>query len=117
MSAVSAAMLLLLAAGIVLRFHSAGQLDARFWNFFAWATTWSFLARVCSAPWHRRRWPPSSHWPWGWCWLGRLARPRLLRWPSVAVIEFLRGTPTLLLIYVCFLVLPRSASSSAPTGC
>ncbi|HMT63564.1 MAG TPA: amino acid ABC transporter permease, partial [Ottowia sp.] len=38
--------------------------------------------------------------------LGRLARPRLLRWPSIAVIEFLRGTPTLLLIYVCFLVLP-----------
>jgi glutamate transport system permease protein len=39
---------------------------------------------------------------------GRLARPRLVRWPSVAVIEFLRGTPTLLLIYVCFLVLPAA---------
>ena len=38
--------------------------------------------------------------------LGRLAPSRLLRWPSIAVIEFLRGTPTLLLIYVCFLVLP-----------
>ncbi len=40
--------------------------------------------------------------------VGRLARPRLVRWPSVAVIEFLRGTPTLLLIYVCFLVLPQA---------
>jgi His/Glu/Gln/Arg/opine family amino acid ABC transporter permease subunit len=38
--------------------------------------------------------------------LGRLSRLRLMRWPSIAVIEFLRGTPTLLLIYVCFLVLP-----------
>jgi glutamate transport system permease protein len=43
--------------------------------------------------------------------LGRLSRLRLVRWPSIAVIEFLRGTPTLLLIYVCFLVLPRSGSS------
>ena len=40
--------------------------------------------------------------------LGRLARLRLVRWPSIAVIEFLRGTPTLLLIYVCFLVLPQA---------
>ncbi len=39
---------------------------------------------------------------------GRLARHRLLRWPSIAAIEFLRGTPTLLLIYLCFLVLPAA---------
>ena len=31
---------------------------------------------------------------------------RLVRWPTVAVIEFLRGVPILLLIYVCFLVQP-----------
>ena len=40
--------------------------------------------------------------------MGRLARLRIVRWPSIAVIEFLRGTPTLLLIYVCFLVLPQA---------
>jgi glutamate transport system permease protein len=38
--------------------------------------------------------------------VGRLSRLRIARWPAVAVIEFLRGVPTLLLIYVCFLVLP-----------
>ena len=38
--------------------------------------------------------------------VGRMARSRLVRWPSIVVIEFLRGTPTLLLIYVCFLLLP-----------
>ena len=38
--------------------------------------------------------------------IGRLSRLRIARWPAVAVIEFLRGVPTLLLIYVCFLVLP-----------
>ena len=45
MSALAAAALLALAAGIVYRFHNAGQLDARFWNFFAWSTTWSFLGK------------------------------------------------------------------------
>ena len=44
-SVIAAAVLLLLAAGIVFRFHSAGQLDARFWEFFAWPTTWAFLAK------------------------------------------------------------------------
>jgi glutamate transport system permease protein len=43
--------------------------------------------------------------------VGRLARLRLVRWPSIAVIEFLRGTPTLLLIYVCFWCCRRPASS------
>jgi glutamate transport system permease protein len=37
---------------------------------------------------------------------GRLSRLRLARWPAIAAIDFLRGVPTLLLIYVCFLVLP-----------
>ncbi len=44
-SVATAAVLLLLAAGIVFRFHTAGQLDARFWEFFAWRTTWAFLAK------------------------------------------------------------------------
>lgn len=38
--------------------------------------------------------------------VGRLSRSRIARRPAVAVIEFLRGVPTLLLIDVCFLVLP-----------
>jgi His/Glu/Gln/Arg/opine family amino acid ABC transporter permease subunit len=107
MSAVSAAMLLLLAAGIVLRFHSAGQLDARFWNFFAWATTWSFLGQGLLSTMASAAMAAVIALALGLVLLGRLARPRLLRWPSVAAIEFLRGTPTLLLIYVCFLVLPQ----------
>lgn len=38
--------------------------------------------------------------------VGRLSRLRIARWPAGAVIEFLRGVPTLMLIDVCFLVLP-----------
>jgi glutamate transport system permease protein len=74
-------------------------------EFFAWETTWVFWAKVCSA-----RWPSgsvASSLVLGLVLLvGRLSRLRIARWPAVAVIEFLRGVPTLLLIYVCFLVLP-----------
>ncbi len=106
-SVAAAAVLLLLAAGIVLRFHSAGQLDARFWSFFVWPTTWTFLAKGLLGTVASAAMAAVIALALGLVLvLGRLARPRLLRWPSIAVIEFLRGTPTLLLIYVCFLVLP-----------
>ncbi|MBO9680091.1 MAG: amino acid ABC transporter permease [Acidovorax sp.] len=106
-SAVAAAGLLLLAAGIVLQFHTAGQLDARFWEFFAWPTTWAFLGKGLLGTLASSAMAAAIALALGLVLLvGRLARPRLVRWPSVAAIEFLRGTPTLLLIYVCFLVLP-----------
>lgn len=106
-SAIAAALLLLLAAGIVLRFHSAGQLEARFWNFFAWPTTWAFLAKGLLGTMASAAMAAVIALALGLVLLlGRMARPRLVRWPSIALIEFLRGTPTLLLIYVCFLVLP-----------
>ncbi|MEQ6434349.1 amino acid ABC transporter permease [Comamonas sp. w2-DMI] len=107
MSAIAAAVLLLLAAGIVFRFHSAGQLDAPFWEFFAWPTTWAFLAKGLLGTLASAAMAAAIALALGLVLLvGRLARTRLVRWPSIAVIEFLRGTPTLLLIYVCFLVLP-----------
>ena len=108
MSALAAAVLLVLAAGIVFRFHSAGQLDARFWKFFAWPTTWSFLGEGLLGTMASAAMAAAIALALGLVLLlGRLAPLRLLRWPSVAAIEFLRGTPTLLLIYVCFLVLPQ----------
>jgi glutamate transport system permease protein len=42
--AVSAIVAAVLVAGIVYRFHAAGQFDPRLWEFFAWTTTWAFLA-------------------------------------------------------------------------
>lgn len=106
-SALAAAALLLLAAGVVLRFDAAGQLQARFWEFFAWPTTWSFLAKGLLGTLASAAMAAVIALALGLVLLlGRLARLRLVRWPSIAVIEFLRGTPTLLLIYVCFLVLP-----------
>lgn len=107
MNAVAVGVLLLLAAGIALRFHAAGQLDARYWKFFAWPTTWSFLAKGLLGTLASAAMAAVIALSLGLVLLaGRLARYRFVRWPAVAAIEFLRGTPTLLLIYVCFLVLP-----------
>ena len=109
LSVVAAVVLLLLVAGVVFRFHTAGQLDARYWNFFAWPTTWTFLAKGLLGTLASAAMAAFIALALGLALLlGRLAPLRLVRWPSVAVIEFLRGTPTLLLIYVCFLVLPQA---------
>jgi His/Glu/Gln/Arg/opine family amino acid ABC transporter permease subunit len=109
MSVIAGAVLLLLAAGVVFRFHSAGQLDARLWKFFALPTTWSFLAKGLLGTLASAAMAALIALSFGLVLLlGRLAKPRWVRWPSIALIEFLRGTPTLLLIYVCFLVLPAA---------
>ncbi len=109
-SLIAAAGLIALAAGVVWRFHSAGQLEARFWEFFAWPTTWAFLAKGLLGTLASSAMAAVIALSLGLVLLaGRLARPRIVRWPSIAVIEFLRGTPTLLLIYVCFLVLPAAS--------
>ncbi len=106
-SAIAAVVLLLLAAGIVFRFHSAGQLEARYWSFFTWPTTWAFLGKGLLGTMASAAMAAVIALTLGLVlMLGRVARTRLVRWPSIALIEFLRGTPTLLLIYVCFLVLP-----------
>lgn len=108
-SLIAAAGLIALAAGVVWRFHSAGQLEVRFWEFFAWPTTWAFLAKGLLGTLASSAMAAVIALSLGLVLLaGRLARPRIVRWPSIAVIEFLRGTPTLLLIYVCFLVLPAA---------
>ena len=108
MNWVAAAALLLLAAGIVYQFDTAGQFEAPLWKFFAWPTTWSFLGKGLLGTMASAAMAAVIALTLGLVLLvGRLARSRLVRWPSVAVIEFLRGTPTLLLIYVCFLVLPQ----------
>ncbi len=106
-SAAAVAVLLSLAAGIVYQFHAAGQFDARFWNFFAWPTTWAFLVKGLLGTLASAATAAIIALVLGLVLLiGRLSPLRLTRWPSIAVIEFLRGVPTLLLIYVCFLVLP-----------
>jgi His/Glu/Gln/Arg/opine family amino acid ABC transporter permease subunit len=102
-----AAALLVLAAGIAYQFHAAGQFEGRLWEFFGWQTTWAFLAKGLLGTLASAAAAAVIALVLGLVLLlGRLSPLRLFRWPAVAVIEFLRGVPTLLLIYVCFLVLP-----------
>ena len=108
-SAVVAATLLVVAAGIVYRFHAAGQFETRLWEFFAWETTWAFLAKGLLGTLASAAAAAVIALVLGLVLLvGRRSQLRLVRWPAVAVINFLRGVPTLLLIYVCFLVLPSA---------
>lgn len=107
LSIIAALVMCLLAVGVGLQFHAAGQLDAQFWAFFTWPTTWAFLAQGLSGTLASSAMAAVIALSVGLLLLlGRLAPLRLVRWPSVALIELLRGTPTLLLIYVCFLLLP-----------
>jgi His/Glu/Gln/Arg/opine family amino acid ABC transporter permease subunit len=102
-----AAALLALVAAIVYRFHDAGQFAGRLWEFFAWQTTWVFLGKGLLGTLASAAAAAVIALVLGLVLLvGRLSPSRIARWPAVAVIEFLRGVPTLLLIYVCFLVLP-----------
>jgi glutamate transport system permease protein len=102
-----AATLLVLAAGVVYQFYAAGQLERRLWEFFAWKTTWAFLGQGLLGTLASAAAAAVIALVLGLVLLlGRLSPLRLLRWPAVAVIDFLRGVPTLLLIYMCFLVLP-----------
>ncbi|WP_225783564.1 amino acid ABC transporter permease [Xenophilus sp. Marseille-Q4582] len=108
-SATAALLLVVLAAAVAHRFHDAGQFEARLWKFFVWPSTWAFLAEGLLGTLASAAMAAVIALTLGLVLMvGRLAPSRLLRWPAVAAIEFLRGTPTLLLIYVCFLVLPQA---------
>jgi glutamate transport system permease protein len=105
--AVGATVAVVLVAAIIYRFHAAGQFDSRLWEFFGRTTTWAFLAKGLLGTLASAAMAAVIALVLGLVLLlGRLSRLRIARLPSVAVIEFLRGVPTLLLIYVCFLVLP-----------
>jgi His/Glu/Gln/Arg/opine family amino acid ABC transporter permease subunit len=106
-SRVVAVMLLALLAGIVCGFHAAGQFEGRLWEFFAWKTTWAFLAKGLLGTLASASAAAVIALVLGLVLLvGRLSPLKPARWLAIAVIELLRGVPTLLLIYVCFLVLP-----------
>ena len=92
---------------VLLRFEGAGQLDGALWSFFALPTTWTFLAKGLWGTMASALVASVIALLVGLLLLaGRLSPLRVVRWPTVAVIELLRGTPALLLIYVCFLLLP-----------
>lgn len=106
-TAVAVVALVALAAAVVYQFHQAGQLDAKYWGFFAAPTTWTFLGAGLVGTLASAAMAAVLALAGGYVMLrGRLSKVAPVRWLAVGAIEFLRGVPTLLLIYFCFLILP-----------
>lgn len=104
---VAAMALLGLIVAIVLRFYQAGQLQSRYWSFFSRFTTWKFLFAGLFGTVASAGMAAVIALTAGLLFMaGRLSKVGPIRWVAVALIEFLRGVPSLLLIYFCFLVLP-----------
>lgn len=104
--------LLLLAAGLALmlrQFAVTGQFAAKYWSFFAKATTWRFLGQGLLTTLRAALTGALIAFALGFVLMrGKLRGNPVLRSVSTALIEFTRGVPTLLFIYFFFLVVPQT---------
>lgn len=107
-TAVSLAVLAVLALLVIRQFYISGQLNAKYWSFFTRATTWAFLARGLAGTLKVALVSGVIAFSAGLLlMLGRIGKNKILRGLSAALIEFSRGVPTLLFIYFFFLVAPQ----------
>ena len=98
-----------LTALVIRQFAVTGQLDARYWSFFARATTWRFLGEGLLTTLEAAVTGAGIAFALGFLMMrGKLRKNRLLRLISTVLIEFTRGVPTLLFIYFFFLVVPQT---------
>ena len=104
--------LLVIAAGLVLmvrQFAVTGQLAARYWSFFAKATTWRFLGQGLLTTLKAALTGALIAFALGFVLMrGKLRGNPVIHGMSTALIEFTRGVPTLLFIYFFFLVVPQT---------
>ena len=97
-----------LAVVVIRQFYITGQLDPKYWSFFARATTWTFLGKGLLGTLEAAIMAGILAFTAGFLlMLGRISRFRILRGICTALIEFTRGVPTLLFIYFFFLVVPQ----------
>lgn len=93
---------------IVRQFALQGQLEPRYWDFFLKGSTWRYLGTGLLSTLKAALTAAVIAIALGFLMMrGKLRRFRPVRWLCVALIEFTRGVPTLLLIYFFFLVIPR----------
>ena len=98
-----------LTALVIRQFAVTGQLDARYWSFFARATTWRFLGQGLLTTLEAAVTGAGIAFAQGFLMMrGKLRKNRPLRFISTVLIEFTRGVPTLLFIYFFFLVVPQT---------
>ena len=97
-----------LLAFVVMRFYVTGQLDPRYWYFFAQGTTWAYLLQGFAGTARVALTSGAISLVLGLLlMLGRTSHVRLLSAVCRVVIDFFRGVPSLLLIYFFFLVVPQ----------
>ncbi|MCI1636636.1 MAG: amino acid ABC transporter permease [Bifidobacterium crudilactis] len=102
---ISAILLALLLAWVVYRFYEKGQLDYRYWYFFGQANVLAFLGAGLVGTLRAALGAGAIALVAGMLlMLCRTSSIRPLSWIATTIIEFLRGTPTLLFIYFLFLV-------------
>ena len=93
---------------VIRQFARQGQLEARYWDFFLKWSTWRYLGQGLLSTLKAALTAAVIAIALGFLMMrGKLRRFGPVRWLCVALIEFTRGVPTLLLIYFFFLVLPR----------
>lgn len=101
--------LIALLYAVIRQFESTGQLQARYWDLFLKGSTWRFLGQGLLVTLEAALTAAVIAMGLGFVLMRlKLRRNRPLRWLSVALIEFTRGVPTLLLVYFFFLVVPRA---------
>ena len=102
-------LLLALLAMVIRQFVITGQFAPRYWIFFTRWTTWRFLGEGLITTIEAALTGSAIAFVLGFLLMrGKLRRNRLVHAISVGLIEFTRGTPTLLLIYFFFLIVPQT---------
>lgn len=92
-------------AWVVYGFYTHGQLAYRMWYFFGQANVWAFLLSGLLGTVQAAFGSGAIALVMGLVLMfGRMSRFAPIRWVVTAVIEFVRGTPTLLFIYAMYLV-------------
>lgn len=105
---ISILLLLALAVWVVFQFYKTGQLDSQYWYFFLQPTTWIFLAKGMVGTVQVALCAGALALCLGFLlMLGRISSVKPLSVICRVIIDFLRGMPSLLLIYFFFLVLPQ----------
>ena len=93
---------------MVYQFWATGQLDPRYWVFFTWPSTWSFLLAGLEGTLKVSITAGAIALVLGLAlMLGRISGIRPLAALCRVVTDFFRGVPSLLLIYFFFLVIPQ----------
>lgn len=114
-SAVSAVVLVALAALALNRFASRGQFNARLWRPL---TQWSVMRFILVGLWHTLEAAAVAMVAAVMVGIvmaaGRLARHRPLRWLAGAYVEFFRAVPLILLILFSYIGLPREGVHLRP---